>query len=137
MSKNRGRVVHNIIKRSGFKINEIAKKLEISRGSLYNYFNNPELSFEFILRLGKIVQYDFSIHFEELNNPKKPEESAYIKEYEKQKVNEITLLQRKYYILLEQYNLLLKFLIKTADNSNSKELKKRLAKFVDNDVDSF
>ncbi|TPG72011.1 hypothetical protein [Hymenobacter nivis] len=45
----------------------MAKKINISRAQLYLDFENPQMSFDRILAIGKVLRHDFSKEFKELS----------------------------------------------------------------------
>jgi predicted transcriptional regulator len=104
---HRGELVEEAVRQSGMTLTEVAKRLGKSRRHLYNLFEDPQLSIDTILQIGKIIRHDFTenVHlfpprqqsaFHENNEPYTPlgEDSA---EYWK----------NKYLLLLEKYNALL------------------------------
>ena len=68
MQQHRGEVVEKVVRNGGISIKKIAERLKISRGTLYCKFREPELSYEFIKKIGNILYYDFEMHFSELNS---------------------------------------------------------------------
>ena len=64
--KHKGQIVEKIVRRSGYSITKLAKKLQISRNTLYNRFANPNLGYSFIMDVGSIIHYDFTIDFPEI-----------------------------------------------------------------------
>lgn len=70
--ESRGEVVRKVIKESGLTITRIAAAIHISRTQLYDDFSNPEMSFDRILAIGRVLKYDFSRHFRELMNKVDP-----------------------------------------------------------------
>jgi hypothetical protein len=63
---SRGEIVKKVVSESGLPLTRLAQKLGISRGVLYNDFDNPEMSFDRILAIGKILGHDFSQDFKDL-----------------------------------------------------------------------
>lgn len=60
---HKGEIVEKAVRASGIKITELARQIGVSRRHLYNLFENSNLSFEFIYKIGKIIHYDFSKDF--------------------------------------------------------------------------
>jgi len=58
-----GHVVERIIRRNSMGISEIARKLHISRRTLYNWFETNNLHINVILKLGSVIGHDFSLEF--------------------------------------------------------------------------
>jgi plasmid maintenance system antidote protein VapI len=65
-SVHRGEIVEKILRKSGYSLTKVAKKLGISRNTLYNRFKNANLSYHFMMEVGKIIYYDFTIDFPEM-----------------------------------------------------------------------
>jgi hypothetical protein len=63
---SRGEIVKKVVVESGFTISRLAARLGISRTQLYADFTNPEMSFDRILAIGRILHHDFSKDFKEL-----------------------------------------------------------------------
>jgi hypothetical protein len=63
---SRGQIVKRVVLEHGLPLTRLAAKLGISRGVLYNDFDNPEMSFDRILAIGKILSHDFSQDFKDL-----------------------------------------------------------------------
>ncbi|HWZ35130.1 MAG TPA: helix-turn-helix transcriptional regulator [Mucilaginibacter sp.] len=58
-----GHVVERIVRRNRMGISEIARKLHISRRTLYNWFETNNLHIDTILKLGSVLGHDFSLEF--------------------------------------------------------------------------
>lgn len=130
MDKHKGRVVQKIINQLGLKIKEVARQMNISRGTLYNYFKQPDLDNKILLKLGRVLRYDFSIHFHELIPLKKEgEEKDGLEIFGKRTTEELSEIQRKYYKLLEKHSTLLKFLLKVSYEYELVGLKEEILKF--------
>lgn len=65
--EHRGEIIEQAIRKSGISISKIAKKLNRSRQWVYVMFENPNVSFETILEIEKIIHYDFSNDIKNLN----------------------------------------------------------------------
>jgi hypothetical protein len=63
---SRGEIVKKVVQESGLSISGLAKKINISRAQLYLDFGNPEMSFDRILAIGKVLKHDFSNDFKEI-----------------------------------------------------------------------
>src|SRR5690606_27012512 len=92
-----------------FKVAAVARKMNIDRGTVYRHFDDQDLSIDYIIRYGKVLDYDFSKYFPEILNVIQ-EPSI---EYRKEKLtyseleDEMQRWKDKYIQLLEQYNELL------------------------------
>jgi predicted transcriptional regulator len=102
--QNRGEIVERAVKENGLPIKKLAEKLKLSRRTIYNYFNTPDLSLDIILEIGKFIYHDFSDEITELKNIR-----PYVAEKEHQYSSEGSeYWKNKYLVLLEEYNALLK-----------------------------
>ncbi len=54
-----GETIKKAVESHGMKHAVLAEKLEISRQSLYNLYENVEVDLTMILRIGKLINYDF------------------------------------------------------------------------------
>ena len=103
---HRGEIIEKAIRESGYSITIVAQRLGKSRRWMYLLFENPTVSIELILQIGKIIYHDFSLEFPEIIQGNKvtnePENKGHaIKE-------EVSFWKEKYFTLLEEYNALLK-----------------------------
>jgi hypothetical protein len=104
--KHRGEIVEKAITQSNVPISAIARAIGYDRRSIYNFFDNPDLSLDIIVKIGKAINYDFRKDFPELfiQEPKQavqePEEhySTTLSECLKEKKE----WRDKYYSLLEE-----------------------------------
>ena len=103
-------MIEQAVRQSGYTITKLAKRMGKSRRHVYNLFENPQVSMDVVLEIGKIIHHDFT----ELL-PTTPA-------YERNDQYEISLDQQqtyqqaeksaeywknKYLVLLEKYNALL------------------------------
>jgi len=103
---HRGEIVEKVLRKSGYSLTKVAKKLDISRNTLYNRFTYANLNYQFIMKVGKIIYYDFTIDF--------PEMKEDVDLLEKGKTRELWRIERKYAELLEKNAKLLAILAKLA-----------------------
>ena len=105
MSIHRGEIVKEQILLSGMKISHIAAKLGITRATLHNWLREKDLRMEKILRVGSVIEYDFSNEILGINGENKSENilRKKLEEYRAENAE----LSRKYIKLLEEYNRLL------------------------------
>lgn len=99
--KHRGEIIEEAVRKSGIPLTLIAKRMKKSRRHLYNIFQNPHLSLDEIVQIGKIIHHDFSENFTELRNLKKIDSNNNLK------VLSDSFWKDKYLELLEKYNYLL------------------------------
>ena len=96
---HRGEIVEQAVRSSGHNLSSLAKRLGKSRKWLYDAFENPMLSLEYMLEIGKLIHYDFSDHIPELRR-------TYVSNEEPSNLNEPSW-KDKYITLLEEHQRLL------------------------------
>jgi hypothetical protein len=69
--KHRGEILKAAIDTSGVKKPQIIEALKISLSKLYRMFEDPFVSFDDLIAIGKIIRHDFSNDFPEIANPDK------------------------------------------------------------------
>lgn len=99
---HRGEIVEKAVRESGFPIAELARRMKKSRRHIYNLFENPHLSVDEILQIGKIIHVDFSDLFTEVSKTK-----ALVEESVTPYGDSAAYWKDKYIALLEKYNALL------------------------------
>lgn len=55
-----GQIVERAVRRSPLGISEIARKLNVSRRTLYNWFEIKDLNLDIISKIGHVISHDFS-----------------------------------------------------------------------------
>ncbi len=103
---HRGEIIEKAIRESGYSITTVAQRLGKSRRWMYLLFENPTVSIELILQIGKIIYHDFSLDFPEIIQGNKVINEPEIKGYAIKE--EVSFWKEKYFTLLEEYNALLK-----------------------------
>ncbi len=126
MLQNKGKIVENAVRRSGYALTKISEKLGISRNTLYNKFANNNLNYDFIIEIGKVIHYDFSVDFPELKekNTRVNEKKIIIVDKDNDTLK-LLRLEKKYSTLLEGYNKLVNFLVKVANENKIYTIKKK------------
>lgn len=67
MSKsNHGEVLRKAIEASDLSLSQVARRMKMSRSTLYSRFDKTELDYYELARFGKVLQYDFSKEIPEL-----------------------------------------------------------------------
>jgi pyruvate-formate lyase-activating enzyme len=92
-----GETVEKILRNSDYSFKKIAKVLNLSRTTLYKRFTEANLSYEFISKVGKIIDFDFSTVFPGLKNKYNTPISQ----------NTLLKIERKHRLLEKRYNKLL------------------------------
>ena len=57
--EHRGEIIEKAIRNSGMPLTSIARKIGKSRQWIYLLFQNPNVSLNIIVKIGKIIYYDF------------------------------------------------------------------------------
>lgn len=134
MKQHKGKIVEEAIKKSGYQMKALAKKLGIARNTLYTKLKDADLEDIFITRVGNVICYNFSIDFPNLAD----REAAYMEEsssiYREAKSPDYVQLQeltKRYVNLLEDYNNLLKILILLANSNELVGIKKEITEFLE------
>jgi transcriptional regulator with XRE-family HTH domain len=103
-----GKIVERIVRRDHMGISEIARKLNVSRRTLYNWFNTKRLSFDIICQIGIVIEHDFSKEFPNefamrFNAPS-AEKDIEAQEAKETPLDAIYYWMDKYIKLLEKFN---------------------------------
>ncbi|MEL6607046.1 MAG: helix-turn-helix domain-containing protein [Bacteroidota bacterium] len=122
MRKHRGEILEAVIRSSGYSLKALAEKLSISRNTLYNKFKEHDLSYEFILKVGDLIHYDFTYEY--------PEIKTTVSVDKNQHAAELWRLEQKYTRLLESYNRLLSFLVRAANDYRLEKVKHEIDHFL-------
>lgn len=107
---HRGEILKRAVEESEMKVAGFARKIKYSREHIYRLFKREDVDLDFLLKAGKILQFDFSIEVPELNglssegNQGKEYGLVTTSEYHKT----VDKWKTKYLELLEEYNQLLK-----------------------------
>jgi len=67
MAAHRGKILEECIKEKGYSIAAAAKRMNISRRTLYNYFEDPELAWQKLINFEEILHLDLSSRFTQLS----------------------------------------------------------------------
>jgi hypothetical protein len=104
--QHKGEIVERIVRKSGYSLTRLTKQLGKSRRWIYNAFENPHLSIDHIIEIGRVIHHDFSLEIEELRRYRQfssDVENRYIGPDE----NSVDYWKNKYLVLMEKYNELL------------------------------
>lgn len=122
MNIHYGQIVEKIVRRNSYSITELANLTKVNRRSVYNWFNQEHLSPAIIYRIGKALNYDFSIDMPELFSSDDFRQTQVEKKpvsYGESANNDGVNWKNKYISLLEEFQALLAMQLKTAE-ANSK-----------------
>lgn len=104
--QHRGEIVEDAIRKSGYSISKLAIKLGKSRRWMYLMFDNPNLSIDYILKIGYLINHDFSEDIKQMKSITEDEtKDKSLSEYH---TNTVEHWREKYFELLEEYHQLLK-----------------------------
>ncbi|MDB5287183.1 MAG: hypothetical protein JWR05_2132 [Mucilaginibacter sp.] len=105
---NCGQIVEKVVKMDAMSISEISRKLNVSRRTLYNWFESKNLSPEIIEKIGLVIDHDFSEEFPEIfpiNKGLKNGEYNITNQQTKENISDpIYYWMDKYIKLLERFN---------------------------------
>lgn len=102
---NKGEIVELVIRRNNLSISELSRRLHVSRRSVYNWFEQKDLSLDIICKIGDVLDYDFSADFPDLFTTRK---SRIISRMDNeiigdQQLNSANYWRNKYINLLEKH----------------------------------
>ncbi len=102
--QHRGEIVEHAVRQSGMSLSELARRLGKSRRWVYMAFDNPVLSIDTVIQIGKVIHMDFSGFIYELKNqtPLTSEPDGPV--YQVPDQLDMLLWKDKYLFLLEKYN---------------------------------
>lgn len=108
--QHKGEVIENAVRESGYSITRLADKLGKSRRWVYQIFEKPNVSMEYILLIGRAIHHDFSNDIKGLKEYRQSTQAdtwhdpsgEFFTDGEKAEY-----WKNKYLILLEEYNKLL------------------------------
>jgi hypothetical protein len=112
MEMHQGQIIEKIIRRNGHSITNIARLSEVNRRSVYNWFNQKHLKPDVIIKIGRLINHDFSKELPDLFTP-----DDFVNEPKKMLLSSSTDIEAetnvvnhwkdKYIDLLERYNTLI------------------------------
>ena len=106
---HRGEIVEKAVRESGFSIVQLAKRMHKSRKWVYNSFENSQLPLDYVLQIGKIIHYDFSLEITEIQRPGRGLLLVGVPEVGHVNPEEtLEYWKSKYYNILEEYTEILK-----------------------------
>jgi len=108
--QHKGEILEKAVRDSGMPLTKLTKKLNKSRRWIYNAFENPNVSIDYILEIGKIIHHDFSEDIAELKKYRTMAAFMQLEDVSPAKNDEnqnLDYWKNKYLKLLEKYNQLL------------------------------
>ena len=119
---HQGEILQEVIKNSGISITRIVEELGITRPTIYRKFKEETVDYNFVKKVGDIINHDFSREFTSLQQSSLPFVTSVARNYVANVVTrgvttlqpvdsdtskQLLTLQTKYIALLEAYNELL------------------------------
>jgi len=106
MILHKGEIIEKAVRKQRFPITLLAKRLGVSRRHVYNIFNNSKVSLDLVLKVGKIIQYDFT---EELRDIARIPEEYKINQLSEPDISfeTVNYWKSRYFELLQEHNILL------------------------------
>ncbi|HWV74783.1 MAG TPA: hypothetical protein VN040_23855 [Pseudosphingobacterium sp.] len=109
MEKHYGEILEKTIRRNGYSISALSRKMKVNRRSIYNWFKQPHFKQDIIFKIGCALKYDFSKEFPEFFSSDEfqkafdysPTQVVDLLSEERDKIN---YWKDKYISLLEEYN---------------------------------
>lgn len=108
--QHKGEILEKAVRESGMPLTKLTKKLNRSRRWIYNAFENPNVSIDYILEIGKIIHHDFSEDIAELKKYRTMAAFLHLEnvsETDSEDKQGQDYWKNKYLKLLEKYNQLL------------------------------
>ncbi len=103
---NKGEIVELVIRRNNLSISELSRRLHVSRRSIYNWFEQSDLSLDVICKIGEVLNHDFSLDFPDLFNMNKLKFLDNLNQDFQEEINQnsVNYWRNKYISLLEKHN---------------------------------
>lgn len=102
--QHKGEIVERAVRQSGIPLTKLVGRLGKSRKWIYNAFENPHLSIDYILEIGNAIHYDFTNEIKELSS------NSNLVSEPKPHYQDAEYWKNKYLHLLEEYKTLLEAL---------------------------
>jgi hypothetical protein len=126
MEKHRGEILEAVVRKSPYSIKTLAKKLCISRTTLYNKFKECNLDYDFLLLVSNILHYDISSEI--------PEIDTKIVLPIEQHNHQVRTIEKQYIELLESYKRLFGFLTRVTHKHGLEKIRKQVDKIVEKNM---
>lgn len=116
MNKHRGLLLKKAVKESDMTITKLMKRMGYkNRSSFYQHVDDPDLSYDILMKYGKLINHDFTVYFPSSNGQTQANDplATYIKAPRniEQVIVNVELLKDKYHDLVEKHNQLLEKLV--------------------------
>ncbi len=111
MEIDAGQIVERVVRRNRVSISELARRMQVNRRSVYNWFDQKTLKLDIICRIGQVLDHDFSVDFPDAFGERGFSAMEKIvdsmDDNEHKHPNSVHYWMVKYISLLEKYNELL------------------------------
>ncbi|MHB9147091.1 MAG: helix-turn-helix domain-containing protein [Candidatus Amoebophilus sp.] len=118
VDRHRGEILEMVVRKSPYSIKTLAKKLGISRTTLYNKFKEYNLDYDFLLLVSNILHYDISGELPELDTRMVLPIN--------QHTQKTRVIEKQYMELLERYKRLFGFLTKVTHKYGLQRVRKQV-----------
>lgn len=125
MEKHRGEILEMVIRKSPYSIKTLARKLGISRTTLYNKFKEYNLDYDFLLQVSDVLHYDIKSEIPQLNT----KVILPINQYSQQ----TRQIERQYIELLERYKRLFGFLTRVTHKYGLERVRQQIDRIIEKD----
>jgi hypothetical protein len=127
---HRGQLVEKIVRNSGYSLTKLAERLGISRNTLYNRFGESRLGYRFIMEVGNIIYYDFTIDFPEIKqDPDLLGDNPIPAPVQEDGAASLWRIEARHARLLAKYTRLLDFMMKIVQQNELPAFEKELLVF--------
>eukprot|EP01132_Coremiostelium_polycephalum_P002984 gene2984-3726_t len=126
IEKNRGEILEAMVRKSPYSIKNLAKKLGVSRTTLYNKFKDKEVDYDFLLLVSQVVHYDLREELPDLSTKM----ILPVAQYNRY----VYTIEKKYMDLLERYRRLFGLLTKITHQYGLDMVRKQIDDLVDSYV---
>lgn len=134
MATHQGRIIKNAINKMGIPFSTVAKRMKISRNTLYKRFSQEDsIPNIFILKLGHIIQYDFSETLPTIYKKEKIDniyEDEIFQVYRNKSLIALQKLKEEHAKIVKLHQKALLILLEIANRNKDKNLKEKIEQLV-------